>query len=280
MNSGSVPPLVFVALAVAVSTVILQAVLSRRRSTAIRVVHTLFLIAAPAWVLLGLSLRQLPTAEPLHGALIWLLPGLGLLVSALLRGSALNIAELRAEAAGIASAAQATGLPGLDFEDQLLFYRLVTLLGKPVREVMTPLAGWPSARERHSFDEVAKLMAATGQSCVPVLDVRGESAIGIITSADVIAHLPSAEASGPPPLATDLARPIHAVEAARKVADVLAVLRGEGAGVAAIAGADGRVQGFVSWESIFTALAGPISIRRAAAPQSPPPMPAEEGAEP
>jgi CBS domain-containing protein len=256
LDSGSQPPVFWAVSAVALSALLLQAGLARmRRPAALRVSQKLFWISAPAWVGSGFLLNGGGEAPSFH-AWIWILPGIGLLLSALMQWSVHDLADrLREEVTRHTTGDESEESPSspLDADDQLLLHRLVTLLAKPARGVMTPVHEAVSARESQSFAEVAETMAARGVARLPVLDDSCAKVVGLLTDGDIL-RVRAEDAAGARPTAGELARPIRGVDPGQRVADVLDVLRGEGGGLIAVVLPDGRAAGFIAWDQVFSAL--------------------------
>jgi len=220
-----------------------------------------FWIGLAAWVAWGLwfpsaRLRFLLFAAPVP----WLALA-GLLAPATLRWLKHEQGRFLGEEeppSGARGARRAGEPPLLDEADRRLHRRLADLMGRRASEIMVPLERAVCAGEHETPAEVIARMHARGVSRLAICDAARGEVKGVLVDKDLVALLPVAQEPGDA-IAPDLAglrRAVPSVGLGRPVAEVLAALREQGGGVAAVRDSRGRLAGFISWDEVFRALVG------------------------
>ncbi len=231
--------------------------------------HAAFWVSTIAWTTLGLHAHAPEFDQRPLLLWRWILPGAGLLATALLRWIVGILPHMLAEAEPQLEPASSRAEPGvpegpreeadLDLEDRQLLGRMRALLTMRVAELMVPVHEAPTVRADAEVEAIFAELVRTRARRVAVLDATSTRSVGVIDGVDLVAG--SAATPGPeeppgPRRARQLCRPIPTVPGWRSAHEALRVLRTRGAGLTAIVDARDRVQGFLAWRLLLQALLG------------------------
>lgn len=180
------------------------------------------------------------------------------LVGRIVRGRAAT------ERAELAALFRDSASAGLAREDELeIVTGVMAFADRTVREVMTPRTRLVAAPEGAPAAELAELVTATGYTRVPVYRGSPDAIVGMVHAFDLIKAGP--EGSVP-------VRPVTAVPASRRCADVLLDLKRERRHLAVVLDEFGGTAGIITMEDLLEELVGEI-FDEGDEPHAPPPAP-------
>jgi CBS domain containing-hemolysin-like protein len=125
----------------------------------------------------------------------------------------------------------------------------MTFADRVVREVMTPRTKMMAAEEGASTTELARLVASSGFTRLPLYRGSLDEIVGMVHAFDIIKAGPSG---------TVRVRPVAQLPATRRCADALIDLRREGRHLAVVLDEFGGTAGLVTMENLLEALVGEI----------------------
>jgi putative hemolysin len=172
------------------------------------------------------------------------LRGAAALVGRVVRGRAAT------EKADLAALLRDTASAGLAREDELeIVTGVMAFADRTVREVMTPRTSVVAAPQTASTAELAALAAQTGYTRIPVYGASPDEITGMVHAFDLIKAGPDG---------TVQVRPVTAVPASRRCADVLLDLKRERRHLAVVLDEFGGTAGILTLEDLLEQLVGEI----------------------
>jgi len=124
-----------------------------------------------------------------------------------------------------------------------------------VKEIMTPRTDIKRVEVNAGFEEVLKLVIATGHSRIPVYDGSIDNIVGILYAKDLFAHMSSDESF-------DLhryVRPAYFVPETKKLDDLFREMRAKKVQIAIVLDEYGGTAGLVTLEDLLEEIVGEIS---------------------
>jgi putative hemolysin len=144
---------------------------------------------------------------------------------------------------------------GIDEAERQMILGVIELEDTTVREVMVPRMDIVAVDAEDSFPDVARQMAETGYSRLPVYKDTMDNVLGVIYGKEVLKHL--ARETRPTNVAA-LARPAYFVPESKKVDDLLTEMRQQRISIAIVVDEYGGTAGLVTIEDLVEEIVGEI----------------------